>query len=435
MIIEILFAPKFSLTFIVHQYLLMAGIADEGNKISRLIHSGGEKVLTNISCEAQNKTNKSSVTVNYKESDSNGDQTGDALSAFSFLRDEEKHSIVWQNDLPLIAKNKSGVLLTTSYMGISSSKLFIPQKFLMQEKGEIALNAYYLRSQPEQTKISDKFICKHVTEDNYSQSTPYKVSDSQDDNSLPDGLDEEIRKSMVEALTKSFQDQALYASKAIGRIPGFPLTTEQFSELVATTKMEFTDDDLFEPGGMKVDALNYPKLKLIRINYPRAFLVMMAPRTSLQLIVHEFLGIAGIDDHDYSVSQRVLELTGETVINWTCKTDDPIDNKNVTLSYVATDYNGDEEKDESMIRATNVLGQAMQVPWEVKDFDMDVMALVGSQVAWASQDSTHIYQVFLPQKAIESSTTLKLPFFEVNNKPKDDFKNPAGILTCRFGLN
>jgi hypothetical protein len=430
-IADLLFAPKLSLTFIVHQYLQMAGFNDKDNVISRRLLASKYQVVTNIACESKDDP-KDVFFINYKETDSDGDKKADAQSAFAYSRFGDDMELAWQDALPLIARKEAGVLLTINKMGIVAEKLFLPQAFLALEKGEIKLDAYQVNPFPDKTKVSNKFVCKHVTEENFE---PKGLS--QGDSRAPaadpdaDAINEAVKKETIKMLTESFEKQIRYIASVVGSIPDFPLTTDQFNVLVQETRIEFTDDNLFEPGGMKVDALNYPSLKLIRFNYMRTFSAMMAPRQGLQLLVHEYLGIARIDDRDYSVSGKILALSGDTVAKWTCKTDQA---QAVTLSYREVDYNGDKENDETVFLSTDSQGRQLQVPLSIRDFSLDPLAVIGLQVLWASEDSQHIYQSYLPQKMIEGSSKVTLPFFEVTAKSGDNFKKPAGMVSCQFGL-
>jgi hypothetical protein len=426
-VIEIIFAPQLSLTFVAHQYLQIAGIDDQGNKISSLLLASKNRVLVSISCQSTSEA-KDITFVNYKGSDSNGDGKVDEQSTLAYTKSD---GALFQHDMPLVTRSNVGTMLTYSNMGIYAAKLFLPEQFLEQAKGEVSLAAYFVNEMPAKTRVAARFICKHVTEDNYqselrSQSQPGTHQKGASD----DDVDEAFKKAMIEMLTKSFKLQANYAIKAIGQIPHFPLTTAQFEELVATTRMEFTDENLFEPGGLKVDALNYPTLKLIRFNYARAFAVMMAPRQSLQLIIHEFLGIARVDDRDYSVSQRVLELSGETLSKWTCETESS--EQKVILSYEDIDYNGDKETDETVVSAKDSSGKSLQVPLSIRDVSIDEpVGLIGYQVLWSTANANHAYQFYLPQKAIVNGAGIRLPYFEVSLS-EDDFKKPAGTLSCHF---
>jgi hypothetical protein len=435
-IIEMMLAPKLSLTFVVHQYLKMAGINDKGYFISKQLLASKYQVVTNITCEANKEDRKDILIINYKETDSDGDKKSDAQSAFSYSRFGDNLELAWQDALPLIAKKESGVLLTINPVSVVVEKLFLPQSFLSQQKNEIKINAFYVNATPkEKMKISSQFVCKHVTEESL-QATHLSQGESRSPAASPDleEIAEILKKEMIAMLRESFPKQIRYVASVIDGIPGFPLTKDQFEELAQSTRIEFTDDELFEPGGMKVDALNYPKLKLIRFNYGRTFTTMMAPRQGLQLLVHEYLGIAGVDDRDYSVSEKILELRGETIVKWTCETEALEPKDKVKLSYREIDYNGDRERDETVLAATDTQGQELQVPISVKDFEFEPFAVLGSQILWASQDSRHIYQAYLPQKMIESSAQVKLPYFEVSTKAKDNLKNPAGTLSCQFGL-
>jgi hypothetical protein len=428
-VMEIIFAPQLSLTFVAHQYLQIAGIDDQDNKISNLLLAGKNRVLVSVSC--QSTSSSSDITyVNYKGTDSDGDGKVDEQSTLAYSTSE---GAVYQYDMPLVKRDKADVMLTYSAMGIYAAKLFLSAQFLKQATGDISLDSYFVNEKPAAPRIAAKFTCKHITEESYQSKLSFQnQTQSGPKNSRDDDIDEAFKKAMIEMLTKNFKLQANYAAKAVGKISDFPLTTAQFEELVATTQIEFTDENLFEPGGLKVDALNYPSLKLIRFNYSRTFAVMMAARQSLQLIVHEFLGIAKIDDRDYSVSQRVLELSGETLSKWICETANSDEKNRVTLAYRELDYNGDQESDENIISATNPSGKLLQVPLSIRDASIDEpVGLIGYQILWSTTNADHTYQFYLPKNAVVNGTAIQLPYFEVSAK-EDDFKNPAGIISCHF---
>lgn len=104
-----------------------------------------------------------------------------------------------------------------------------------------------------------------------------------------------------------FIHNAYIAAEMIAHIKEFPLSPHEFSEIVRTTRVEVTTEKLFDRRGIEVDALNFPSLKLIRINEHHLYRLLTFKHVfKYQLIVHEYLAIAGIDDTDYKVSRAIL---------------------------------------------------------------------------------------------------------------------------------
>lgn len=61
--------------------------------------------------------------------------------------------------------------------------------------------------------------------------------------------------------------------------------------------------------GFYVDAANYPKDKLIVVSRNRWQWnkTMMAKKTRIQLVLHEYLGAAGLNDVQYVISRKLIE--------------------------------------------------------------------------------------------------------------------------------
>jgi hypothetical protein len=432
-VFSILFAKSLSLTFVVHQYLLIAGIDDKDYKVSGLLLASKDQVLTNISCTS--KVRQEQLVVSYKASDSDGDGRVDAESTFAYTDVEDQVNMRIQHDLPLSSQYKSGVLLTISNVGMYVMKLLLPKSFLEQKNGETELSAYFVNIGPEETRIARNFSCKHVNDETQlSDDMPPAAARKPATTKKDDGFRKEFNKAMTKEIAANFQKQIRYAAKVVPQIEGFPLSFEQFQKLIDTTRMEFTDEELYEPGGMRVDALNFPKIKLIRFNIQRAIGVMMAPRQSLQLLVHEFLGIAGIDDSDYSVSQKVLDLRGELVRKWTCESESIVEKDKMILSSQEIDYNGDGVADEVILAAFNSKKEAQQVPFSIVDTDLDINGIKGLQIVWAPLKAIHSYQVYLPKNILEHSLQMRLPYYMVSESPEDDFTKPAGFMNCSMSI-
>ncbi len=58
--------------------------------------------------------------------------------------------------------------------------------------------------------------------------------------------------------------------------------------------------------GDAVDAINYPKRKLIEVSVTRWNKLALTPWVKLQLAFHEYLGILGIDDTGYKISRQIF---------------------------------------------------------------------------------------------------------------------------------
>lgn len=183
---------------------------------------------------------------------------------------------------------------------------------------------------------------------------------------------------------------------------------------------------------MKVDALNYPEPKLIRFNYMRVLPLMVAPRLALQLVVHEFLGVARIDDRDYSISQKVLGLSGESVLSWTCESEAPVENSKLVLSYQAIDYSGDHAADETILSIINTKGESQQVPLMINEVDLNTPDIKGRQILWSPLNAINTYQIYLPQEKMKKASIARLPFYAVSPSGADKLENPDGFLKCYF---
>ncbi len=74
---------------------------------------------------------------------------------------------------------------------------------------------------------------------------------------------------------------------------------------IRTTQVEFTQETL-SLNSVKKDALNFPKEKKIRVN-EQAWDSMSANAKSA-LVLHEYLGIIGVDDANYVISYQMLDF-------------------------------------------------------------------------------------------------------------------------------
>ncbi|MEK2690389.1 hypothetical protein [Bdellovibrio sp. GT3] len=87
---------------------------------------------------------------------------------------------------------------------------------------------------------------------------------------------------------------------------------------IASTKIQSTDEQLILDGVPK-DAINYPSQKRIIFNR-KAWSQMNLELRSL-LVLHEYLGVMGINDSTYSVSTRLLQIRSFAISSVLCKSD------------------------------------------------------------------------------------------------------------------
>lgn len=87
------------------------------------------------------------------------------------------------------------------------------------------------------------------------------------------------------------------------------LNLDKLSMAIANTKVISTKDSLIL-NGIEVDAINYPSQQLIKINRARWLDLrhLNRTRTRFNLVVHEYLGIMGIDDHQYDISESIVKI-------------------------------------------------------------------------------------------------------------------------------
>ncbi|HVK62424.1 MAG TPA: hypothetical protein VM432_12780 [Bdellovibrionales bacterium] len=78
---------------------------------------------------------------------------------------------------------------------------------------------------------------------------------------------------------------------------------------IATTEVHSVDDALSLENGLVVDALNFPKRKLILVNRARWQSLDSSSQlvARLVLVLHEYLGIMGIPDRQYRVSRTIVQ--------------------------------------------------------------------------------------------------------------------------------
>ncbi|WP_413580787.1 hypothetical protein [Bdellovibrio sp. HCB288] len=91
-----------------------------------------------------------------------------------------------------------------------------------------------------------------------------------------------------------------------------------YEAAIQSTKIESTDRQLLLEGVPK-DAINYPSEKRIIFNR-KAWAQMNLELRSL-MVLHEYLGIMGVNDSTYAVSSRLLHIRSFGISNILCKTD------------------------------------------------------------------------------------------------------------------
>lgn len=99
---------------------------------------------------------------------------------------------------------------------------------------------------------------------------------------------------------------------AIGQKIAERLKNDPDPEVSALTFLEAVEEasvsskDRLELRGAEVDAINYPESKRVEINRSRWKEYGIREKTSL--VFHEYLGIAGVDDSNYEVSGKYVEI-------------------------------------------------------------------------------------------------------------------------------
>ncbi len=85
------------------------------------------------------------------------------------------------------------------------------------------------------------------------------------------------------------------------------VTIEKLKAAIESTRIVFVEElVLLEQA---VDAINYPSVALIQVR--RGAWERMkhsTPTTRLAFVIHEYLGIAEVDDHQYKTSKKLVEL-------------------------------------------------------------------------------------------------------------------------------
>ncbi len=144
-----------------------------------------------------------------------------------------------------------------------------------------------------------------------------------------------------------FTELGYAAAKVVRGISTFPVSGDLFDAAVISTRIEFTNNKLKDSKGIEVDALNFPKTKLIRVNIKRWQNLILDTKQKFQLVVHEYLGILKVNDRGYKVSRIILD-GGTQISSLVCKYE-TAEGANGLLSWYQLDINGDKTADYSKI--------------------------------------------------------------------------------------
>lgn len=109
-----------------------------------------------------------------------------------------------------------------------------------------------------------------------------------------------------------FMECATIAVKILKKSSSDLVDPHRLAEAIDQVTVESTEEALILDGARK-DAINYPLQKRIIINRS-AWSSLPTKLDKIQLALHEYLGILGIDDSVYQVSRRVMKLFGPAVI-------------------------------------------------------------------------------------------------------------------------
>jgi len=99
---------------------------------------------------------------------------------------------------------------------------------------------------------------------------------------------------------------ALELAKKLAPSELLPVNIDTFAGAIANTSVHSEEKLALE--GSEVDAINYPNKKLIKISRVRWTDLRTESQTvpRFNLVIHEYLGIMGIDDSHYSVSHKLI---------------------------------------------------------------------------------------------------------------------------------
>lgn len=102
-----------------------------------------------------------------------------------------------------------------------------------------------------------------------------------------------------------FVDMARKAHDELKKKGSSPIQLELFINTINTAVIESTDQQLYLNGAIK-DAINYPAESKIIFNR-KAWQNAPNERTRLLFVLHEYLGLMGVDDSRYNVSSETLK--------------------------------------------------------------------------------------------------------------------------------
>jgi hypothetical protein len=108
---------------------------------------------------------------------------------------------------------------------------------------------------------------------------------------------------------------ALELAKKLEPVELSPVNIDTFTGSIQNTKVH-SEEKLFLEGN-EVDAINYPNRKLIEISRVRWEVLRTESQTvpRFNLVIHEYLGIMGIDDAQYKVSQKLINAMSPSKFN------------------------------------------------------------------------------------------------------------------------
>ena len=220
------------------------------------------------------------------------------------------------------------------------------------------------------------------------------------------------------------------AGSVLRQLVNFPMTTAQFEDVIQNTHVEFTNQKLRDSNNLEVDALNFPAKKVVRVNLDRWARLMAQPTRKFQLVIHEYLGIAGINDKSYRWSQKVMD-GGIKLTTLTCRynVDDHITG---FLTRYEVDLDGDGKpddfkwgsvvhiKDHSEIKSVLVGGLAVR----------GAAGEIGTSISWQGFIPTH--NAFIPENKLHTNGKFQTKYFSLTHFAEDGAPLPleTGVMSC-----
>jgi hypothetical protein len=164
----------------------------------------------------------------------------------------------------------------------------------------------------------------------------------------------------AQAFTKIARD----AADQIAAKPGLvQIDLTAFRNAIDSTEVEFTDDELVI-NGISKDAVNIRQQKKIRVNKSRWSSI--SARAQSALAVHEYLGILGLEDLNYNISYKLLNMTVEKFTCLVYLYGQSLSQENGTLSAKVDVLTGpkhnlkvEQDNDENL--------SAIKVTWDLRD--------------------------------------------------------------------